>query len=85
MVSVEKKPDVNQPRPQLRKTTDENDTKPAKQQAVEAKFVASKNSQVFHKASCQSAKRIAAGNLVSYATRDEAIAAGKKPCERCNP
>jgi hypothetical protein len=85
MVSVEKKPDVNQSRPQLRKTTDENDTKPAKQQAVEAKFVASKNSQIFHKASCPSAKRISTGNLVSYATRDEAIAAGKKPCERCNP
>jgi hypothetical protein len=85
MVSVEKKPDVNQPRPQLRKATTEKDTKPAKQQAVEATFVASKNSQVFHKASCPSAKRISPNNLVSYATRDEAIAAGKKPCERCNP
>jgi hypothetical protein len=85
MVSVEKKPDVNQPRQQLRKTTDEKDTKPAKQQPVESKFVASKNSQVFHKASCASAKRISPNNLVSYATRDEAIAAGKKPCERCNP
>jgi hypothetical protein len=85
MASVEKKPDVNQPRPQLRKTTAEKDTKPAKQQAVEATFVASKNSQIFHKASCPSAKRISTGNLVSYATRDEAIAAGKRPCERCNP
>jgi hypothetical protein len=85
MVSVEKKPDVNQPRPQSRKASVDKDTKPVKQQAVEATFVASKNSQVFHKASCPSAKRISTGNLVSYATRDEAIAAGKRPCERCNP
>ena len=84
-ISVEKKPDVNQPRPQLRKTTDEKDTKPAKQQTVEATFVASKNSQVFHKANCPSAQKISSKNLVSYATRDEAIAAGKRPCERCNP
>jgi len=84
-VSVEKKPDVNQPRQQLRKATDENDTKPVKQQAVESKYVSSKNSQIFHKASCPSAKRISSNNLVSYAARDEAIAAGKRPCERCNP
>jgi methylphosphotriester-DNA--protein-cysteine methyltransferase len=24
-------------------------------------------------------------NLVQYATREEAIAAGKKPCRECNP
>jgi hypothetical protein len=84
-VSVEKKPDVNQPRQQLHKATDANDTKPVKQQAVEAKYVSSKNSQVFHKANCSSAKRISTNNLVSYATRDDAIAAGKKPCQRCNP
>jgi hypothetical protein len=84
-VSVEKKPDANQPRKQLRKITAEKDIKPAKQQASEATFVASKNSLIFHKASCSSAKRISANNIVSYATRDEATAAGKKPCERCNP
>ncbi len=83
--AADKQSDINQPRQQLRKTTVEKDTKPVKQQAVEATFVASKNSQIFHKASCSSAKRISANNLVSYATRDEAIAAGKKPCERCNP
>ncbi len=83
--AADKQSEVSQTKPQLRKVTDENDTKPVKQQAVESKYVSSKNSQIFHKASCPSAKRIAMGNLVSYATRDEAIAAGKKPCERCNP
>jgi len=85
MVSVEKKSDVSQPRQQLNRTTGEDDFKPVKQQGADANFVASKNSEIFHKASCPSAKRISVGNLVTYATRDEAIAAGKRPCERCNP
>jgi hypothetical protein len=69
--------DKGTPKQASRPASNVSDEKPA--------FVASKNSQVFHKASCPSAKRIATGNLVSYATRDEAIAAGKRPCERCNP
>lgn len=84
-VSVEKKPDVNQPRQLLRRVNVDKDTKPVKQQDAEAKFVCSKNSEVFHKTSCSSAKRISPNNLVNYATRDEAINAGKKPCQRCNP
>ena len=48
-------------------------------------FVASRNSQVFHKAGCESAAKISAKNLVHYGTREEAIAAGKKPCAECRP
>jgi len=48
-------------------------------------YVASRNSGVFHKASCESATKISAKNLVHYNTRDEAIRAGKKPCDECNP
>jgi phosphatidylserine/phosphatidylglycerophosphate/cardiolipin synthase-like enzyme len=48
-------------------------------------YLASKNSQVFHKAGCKSAAKISEKNLVKYATRDEAIQAGKKPCHECNP
>jgi hypothetical protein len=40
---------------------------------------------VFHKADCQSAAKISEKNLIRYATRDEAIQAGKKPCHECNP
>ncbi|MFA5240082.1 MAG: Ada metal-binding domain-containing protein [Phycisphaerae bacterium] len=52
---------------------------------AEYKYVTSKNSKVFHKPDCSSAKRIKPENLVGYSSRDEAIAAGKRPCKRCNP
>jgi len=48
-------------------------------------YVASKNSAVFHRADCKAVSTISAKNLVRYNTRDEAIAAGKKPCQDCNP
>jgi len=48
-------------------------------------YVASTNSGVFHRAGCKSAEKISAKNLVRFATRDEAIKAGKKPCHDCNP
>jgi phosphatidylserine/phosphatidylglycerophosphate/cardiolipin synthase-like enzyme len=48
-------------------------------------FVSSKNSAVFHKSGCKSAAKISPKNLIHYNTRDEAIAAGKKPCHECNP
>jgi phosphatidylserine/phosphatidylglycerophosphate/cardiolipin synthase-like enzyme len=48
-------------------------------------YMASKNSGVFHKAGCKGAAKISEKNIVRYATRDEAIRAGKKPCHECNP
>ncbi len=48
-------------------------------------YVASKNSQVFHKADCKSAAKISEKNLIHYATREGAIQAGKKPCAECKP
>jgi len=48
-------------------------------------FVASKNSDVFHRANCKAAAKISAKNLVRYSTREEAVQAGKKPCDECNP
>jgi hypothetical protein len=86
--SASKPSDVNQISPQFAKSSVEISTKsekPANQQDVETKFVCSKSSDIFHKASCPSAKRISANNLVVYNTRDDAIAAGKKPCQRCDP
>jgi phosphatidylserine/phosphatidylglycerophosphate/cardiolipin synthase-like enzyme len=53
--------------------------------AVADGYVASKNSAVFHKADCKSAAKISEKNLIHYATREEAITAGKKPCAECKP
>ncbi len=64
----------------------EEQLKPAvKSTPIEYVYVASKNSNVFHKPECSSVKRIKPENLVSYSSRDEAISAGKRPCKRCNP
>jgi hypothetical protein len=52
---------------------------------AEYKYVASKNSKVFHRPDCSSAKRISAHNLVTYRTRAEAINDGKRPCKICKP
>ena len=58
---------------------------PIKLTTAKYKFVASKNSKVFHKPDCRWAKRIKPENLVGYNSRDEAIEAGKRPCKFCKP
>jgi len=49
------------------------------------KYVASKNSDVFHTPNCRSAKRISPENIIGYNSRDDAINAGKRPCKVCKP
>ena len=53
--------------------------------AASYKYVSSKNSQVFHRPNCRSAKRINPENLVGYNSKDEVIQAGKRPCKVCKP
>lgn len=57
----------------------------AKPAVAKYEYVASKNSKVFHKPECSSAKRILPKNLVGYNSRDEALKAGKRPCKLCKP
>ena len=52
---------------------------------AEYQYVASKNSEIFHKPQCSSAKRIKSTNLVRYNERAEAVKAGKRACKRCKP
>jgi hypothetical protein len=48
-------------------------------------YVSSKNSKIFHKPDCSWVKNILPKNQIFYKTRDEAIAAGKQPCKKCQP
>jgi hypothetical protein len=52
---------------------------------AEYKYIASKNSKVFHRPDCHWVRQIKPKNLVYYSSRDEAIKAGKKPCKQCKP
>jgi hypothetical protein len=58
---------------------------PAESTPAEYKYVASKNSNVFHRPGCEWAKKIKPENLIGYSSRAEAITSGKRPCNRCRP
>ena len=60
-------------------------TPPVQAAPVSTAFMASKNSQVFHKVDCASASKILPKNVVRYRSRDEAIQGGRKPCAECKP
>ncbi|MEM4703069.1 MAG: thermonuclease family protein [Candidatus Pacearchaeota archaeon] len=48
-------------------------------------YVASKNSNKFHKCSCSFAKKIKPENLLCFRTREEALDKGYSPCGSCKP
>lgn len=48
-------------------------------------YIASKNSQVFHRPGCPLVNKIASYNIVRYNTRDEAVKSGKRGCSKCKP
>ena len=77
------------PRPPREKTARPEQGKDAAAATPDAddagEYVTSANSEVFHKAGCRSVAKIAAHNRVYYATRGEAISAGKRPCAECKP
>ena len=58
---------------------------PDRQIVAEYKYVASKNSEVFHRPGCRWAEKISPRNLVVYNSTDEATKAGKRPCKLCKP
>ena len=60
-------------------------TNPQVQQTEPEYYVASKTSKIFHKSTCQFAARISEKNRQTFAARDQAAAAGRRPCQTCNP
>lgn len=48
-------------------------------------YVASTRSQVFHRSDCGGGLRIAPANLLRFATREAALASGRRPAEDCDP
>jgi micrococcal nuclease len=54
-------------------------------QTKEWKYVASKNSKVFHRPDCKWAKKISPKNLIGFESREEAIRSGRRPCRSCGP
>lgn len=53
--------------------------------AATAKYVSSKNSDVFHRPDCRIIEQMKVKNLVGYTSKGEAMSAGKKKCEICKP
>lgn len=48
-------------------------------------YVASTRSPVFHRSDCSAAQRIVPANLIHFATREAALASGRRPAEDCRP
>ena len=52
---------------------------------TEYRYIASKNSKVFHKTTCSWAENIAPKNRVGYSTLEQVEQDGKRPCKACKP
>ncbi len=58
---------------------------PTTVQTKEWKYVASKESKVFHRSDCKWAKKISSRNFIGFRSREEAIKSGRRPCKSCGP
>lgn len=58
---------------------------PATVQTEKWKYVASRNSSVFHWPGCGYVKRILPKNLIGFYSREEVIRSGRRPCKVCKP
>ena len=65
----------------------EPESKPAVKptQTVSYTYIGNLNSKIFHQSNCGSVTNMKEKNKFPFATRDDAIAAGYKPCKNCTP
>lgn len=48
-------------------------------------YIGNRDDRTFHEPNCREAKKLTTANEVYFATRDEAIDAGYRPCKICRP
>lgn len=53
--------------------------------AANCPYLASSNSEVFHEAGCGNGEKILPANQICYATREAAVASGRRPAGCCKP
>ena len=58
---------------------------PTRGSPVDAEYVASKGSKVFHKVGCSYAGKISKGNLIEFSRREDAVDSGRRGCQGCKP
>lgn len=58
---------------------------PVAVQTKEWKYVASKNSKVFHRHDCKWARKIGPKNFIGFKSREEVVKSGRRPCKSCGP
>lgn len=58
---------------------------PAAAPRADCPYIASVNSEVFHEAGCGNGEKILPANQVCYATREAAVASGRRPAGCCKP
>lgn len=56
---------------------------PQRALATSKRYVASRNSEVYHIVECGHASRIDSSNRIYFSTREEAEATGRRPCSYC--
>ncbi|MBQ7263690.1 MAG: hypothetical protein IJR14_08230 [Synergistaceae bacterium] len=49
------------------------------------RYIASRKQKAFHVVTCPWAQRIEKRNAVYYASREDAIRDGRRPCKECEP
>lgn len=84
---------AGRPSPETWKAANQESVKPEKPAARSAanvvspdsRFVGSRHSSVYHRATCSHAKRIKPNNLIAFGARKLAVNAGRKPCKTCKP